>query len=505
MPGFIKDNLGHLLGRIREGLRLAPVLLRKPAVIFHWLMSARAAQVALIVLGLSVPTVMTGAVDAALEKMYPPRFHEEIFGMMQKTYTNPRLKDRQELARAVLWGGSGSIVFLLLLLHIPAALKSADEHARELERRADTLFPTEPSKSILLYRTALNFATDTMHINALKEKISSFNEKIRRKPSLSAAIEYSSSPVEDSASTVVIPSPGCPDEPNDRDVSGAGFSHHGPKDRYRITGTLGQGTMGVTHRARDIVLDRDVAIKELLPDLAADVEGNSRFRQEAKVLAQLTHPGIVQIYDFIEEDERIWIVMELVRGGELTDLFKERGYLSVPEAARLGLQMAEAMGYAHARGVVHRDFKPSNVMLTVGGSPKITDFGLAIFSRADSTTATGEVVGSPYYMSPEQAEGKSVDSRSDVYSMGAMLYQMLTGKVPFDGNNVRSVLHQHVSSEPRPPHLIRTGIPEELGSLIMVMLAKDPDERTQDMTGIGKILNKYVVLPATPKTSTRSR
>lgn len=505
MPGFIKDNLGRLLGRISEGLRLSPVLLRKPAVIFHWLMSARAAQVALIVLVLSVPTVITGAVDAALEKMYPPRVHEEIFGLMQKTYTNPRLKDRQELARAVLWGGSGSIVFMLLLLHIPAALKNADEQARERERRADTLFPTEPAKSILLYRTALNFATDPVHINSLKEKISSFDEKIRRKPSASAAIEDSSSPGGDSDSTVVIPSPWGPDEQGERDVNTAGFHHPGPKDRYRIMGTLGQGTMGVTHRARDIVLDRDVAIKELLPDLAVDTEVNSRFRQEAKVLAQLTHPGIVQVYDFIEEDGRIWIVMELVRGGELTDLFKERGYLSVPEAARLGSQMAEAMGYAHARGVVHRDFKPSNVMLTVGGSPKITDFGLAIFARADSTTSIGEVVGSPYYMSPEQAEGKSVDSRSDVYSMGAVLYQMLTGKVPFDGDNVRSVLHQHVSSDPLPPHRIRTGIPEELGSLIMVMLAKDPDERTQDMTGIGRILNKYVLLPANQKTSTWSR
>jgi hypothetical protein len=490
---FLKEKLGHLVGRIREGARLAPALLKKPAVALHWLLSARMAQVTIIVLALTVPTVITGAVDILLEKIHPPRIHEELLGLMKKTYTNPRLEDSKELARNILWAGSGSLVFLLLVMHIPAAVKSADERARKRERQADTHLDAEPLRSLLLYRSALKLATDTGHIASLRNKIGSIDEKILGEAPGPPGVQDGSVKQSDRERTVVLSPP-----------SSDSLHHIGAKDRYRITAMLGQGGMGITYRASDSVLERDVALKKLLPDMADEPEFASRFRQEAKVLARLTHPGIVQVYDFIEEGGQFWIVMELIRGGELADLLKERGYLTVPEAARLGVQMAEAMGYAHARGIVHRDFKPSNVMLTAGGSPKITDFGLATFARSSLKTGAGEVAGSPHYMSPEQTEGRTADSRSDVYSMGAVLYQMLTGKVPFDGNDVESVLDQHRLSDPLPPRRILTDIPDELNSLVLTMLAKNPEERMQDMTGIAKVLKKYVVVPVMPETSVRS-
>jgi eukaryotic-like serine/threonine-protein kinase len=258
-----------------------------------------------------------------------------------------------------------------------------------------------------------------------------------------------------------------------------------------MRGLLGSGAMGVTHRAYDMVLDREVAIKELLPGLALDEELVNRFRNEARVLAGLSHPCIVQVYDFLEEAGHMWIVMELLRGSELADLIREKGMITVTEVTRIGLQMAEAMGYAHARGVVHRDFKPSNVMLTPGGSTKITDFGLARLTRTSVYTEEGIVLGTPYYMSPEQAEGRAADQRSDIYSMGVVLYQMLTGRVPFEGEHMASILEKHIHEEPTPPSRIASGIPQELESLLLTMLSKDPEKRLQDMKAIAEVLGKY--------------
>ncbi len=481
---FLKNKLAVFVKRMGEGVRLVPVLVKKPAVALHWLATARIAQVAIVVLALTVPTVIAGAIDSLLEKQYPPRVHEELFGLMKKTYTNPRLSDKKEQARSVLWVSSGGLVFLLLFLHIPEAVKSAEKKSRKIEAQADAHLQGEPSKSVLLYRSALKLATCNDQIASLKNKTGAIDKKVLGKEP-------------DPESTLLVSPPVKQSGQSEAGRSG-GLLQSGGNSRYRVKGTLGKGTTGITYRAFDPVLERDVAIKELHRDLAGNPELTSRFRREAKVLAQLTHPGIVQVYDFVEEGGRILIVMELVRGGELTDLLRERGHITVPEAARLGVSMTEAMGYAHARGIVHRDFKPSNVMLTVGGSPKIADFGLATFARE---AREGEVAGSPYYMSPEQAEGKSADARSDVYAMGAVLYQMLTGSVPFDGDDVVSVLNQHRSRDPVPPRRILREIPEELDSLILTMLAKDPEERMRDMTGIARVLKKYVVIPVPQETS----
>lgn len=491
MGGIFKRQLGNLASRLGAGTRMVPILLRKPAVALLWLRSARLAQAAFIALALTVPTVMTGAIDSFLEKRYPPLIHEEILGLVKNNYDNPRLEEKKGQARTVLWACSGGLVMMLLLLHVPVAVKRAEKKAGEYEGQADGFRETDPARSTLLYRMSLNLATDAVHIESLMDKMSAAGGTFPGKASKSPKGRRFSGCEPGSDKTVVVSQADRAEDPN-----GNGKAPEGKTEgRYMIAGTLGQGAMGITHRARDKILERDVALKELHPRLAENADFVSRFRQEAKVLARLTHPGIVQVYDFIEEGGKVWIIMELVRGGELADLLGERGSLFVPETARLGLLMAEAMGYAHARGVVHRDFKPSNVMLTAGGIPKITDFGLAVIARAWTGVGAGEVAGSPYYMSPEQASGARADSRSDVYSMGAVLYQMLSGKVPFDGEGCDTVMNSHLRSDPVPLKRVLTDIPDELDSLILSMLAKDPDERVQDMTAVATVLKKFAVAP----------
>ncbi|MDQ3038137.1 MAG: serine/threonine protein kinase, partial [Myxococcota bacterium] len=261
-----------------------------------------------------------------------------------------------------------------------------------------------------------------------------------------------------------------------------------PGGRYRIEGELGRGGMGVVHRARDVVLDRVVALKELPPALRSTAGLAERFRTEARVLARLTHPGIVQIFDLVEDDAGMWMAMELVPGGSLDERIAGRP-LPVADVLALGRRMAEAMAYAHAQGVVHRDFKPHNVLLTPDGDPKVTDFGLAKLAQGPALTQQGMVLGSPAYMSPEQASGREADARSDVYALGATFFEMVTGRPPFSGDTT-SVLMQHITQPPPVPSA--TGaedIPEPLERLILRMLAKGPGDRPADMHAVARELD----------------
>jgi hypothetical protein len=251
--------------------------------------------------------------------------------------------------------------------------------------------------------------------------------------------------------------------------------------RYEVESEIGRGGMGIVYRAHDRVLERVVALKELPPELGQDSSLATRFRQEARLLARLTHPNIVQVYDLVEDARGMWIAMELVEGGSLAELLGERGALEHDELIRLAVPMAQAMAFAHARGVIHRDFKPDNVMITTDGVPKVMDFGIAKLARqAPELTQEGSVLGSPAYMSPEQAAGRKADARSDIYSFGATLYEMATGNTPFEGDT-GSVLAQHITQPPAPPSTHVPGLNEQLDALVIEMLAKDPAERTSDM------------------------
>jgi serine/threonine protein kinase len=266
-------------------------------------------------------------------------------------------------------------------------------------------------------------------------------------------------------------------------------------DHYRIEAKLGEGGMGVVYQARDLHLDRLVAIKVLPHDRLADPARKQRFAQEARAASALNHPNIVTIHDIRSQDGVDFIVMEYVEGRTLDALVRPRA-LPPAQALPLAVQIADALAKAHAAGILHRDLKPSNLMVTAEGRVKILDFGLAkLLDAADSTpegstltgrplTEEGVVVGTAAYMSPEQAEGRPLDARSDIFSFGTILYEMTTGRRPFTGDSWLSILSRIVSEDPRPPAEISAAIPVELEKIILRCLRKTPARRYQSMADL---------------------
>jgi eukaryotic-like serine/threonine-protein kinase len=250
---------------------------------------------------------------------------------------------------------------------------------------------------------------------------------------------------------------------------------------YELDCEIGRGGMGVVYRAKDRRLKRTVAIKVLPPELAFRSEIKTRFLREAETAAQLNHPNIVDIYAVDEVDGTVFFVMAYITGDNLAKRVHEHGALSVEETRRTLRDVADALAYAHERGVIHRDIKPDNILIDGGsGRPMVTDFGIArAVSEGDSRlTATGIAIGTPTYMSPEQAAGeRAIDGRSDLYSLGIVGYQMLTGSPPFIANSTPAILVKHISELPTPIEQRRSDVPQDLGRVIMMLLEKDPAHR----------------------------
>ncbi|MEO8039721.1 MAG: serine/threonine-protein kinase [Betaproteobacteria bacterium] len=250
--------------------------------------------------------------------------------------------------------------------------------------------------------------------------------------------------------------------------------------RYEILMRLGEGAMGTVYKAHDPLLDRLVAIKTVNLNLPKEdlAEYEARFNQEARAAGGLSHPNIVVIYDIGRTDRLAYMAMEYLEGRELRSILSERGCVSIEEAVSIAAQVGEGLAYAHARGVVHRDVKPTNIMLNKDGLAKITDFGIARLSTSE-LTMTGMILGSPRYMSPEQIAGKRADQRSDIFSLGVVLYELLTGQAPFQADTVHGVMYQTMNAKAPIPSAARVGIPKILDFIVAKALAKAPETRYQ--------------------------
>ena len=264
-------------------------------------------------------------------------------------------------------------------------------------------------------------------------------------------------------------------------------------DRYEILGKVGAGGMSDVYKAKDLTLGRFVAIKVLKAEFSEDINFVTKFRSEAQAAAGLEHPNIVNIYDVGSENGLHYIVMEYVEGITLKTYIEKKGQLSFKEAVSIAIQVGRGIEAAHNKNIVHRDIKPQNIMISTEGKVKVTDFGIA--RAATSNTISSDVMGSVHYSSPEQARNGFVDGKSDIYSLGIVMYEMVTGRVPFDGDTTVAVAIQHLQEEIVPPSVYAPNLPISMEKIILKCTQKNPDRRYASMTALLADLRKALISP----------
>ena len=463
-----------------DSIRLSPRIVRKPKLFLYWLISARWAQIALLVVVIGLPNFIPTVVDAHLEKLYPPVVEKKLLGIFKHAKPHPLLENRRKTARIVLWSVSSGLVVFLLVLHIPRTLSKTSAMVRKRVSEGDALADSQPLSSMKLYNSALSLVSDRTHESSIIQKIKNIDHRI----SGTARVREQGESKKSSDLTTVA------EIKNDEirwaadDLESGGI---GSNDRYLIRYELGRGAMGIVYCAQDQILGRNVALKKLPADLREDADLIRRFKQEARALAHLSHPHIVQVYDFVQDCDQAWIAMELVEGTDLADHLENKGVIPINETVRLATQMADGLAYAHARGVIHRDFKPANVILSDEGAAKITDFGLAKTAQSSVHTQVGSMLGTPAYMSPEQIQGKAVDAHSDIYAAGVTFYQMISGRLPFTGD-FESIIAQKLTQSPVPLSDLNGDVPKQLKNMVLQMLAKEPHRRPKGMDRVAEIL-----------------
>jgi eukaryotic-like serine/threonine-protein kinase len=272
--------------------------------------------------------------------------------------------------------------------------------------------------------------------------------------------------------------------------------------RYEVISKLGSGGMAIVYRAKDTVLSRTVTVKVLREQFASDEDFTKRFRREAQAVASLSHPNIVSVYDVGKDDEQEYIVMEFVDGQNLKEFIKEHAPLQVEQAVDIASQICDALDHAHKHQIIHRDIKPHNILLTADGRAKVTDFGIARAVSAATVTHTGTIVGSVHYFSPEQARGELTNEQSDLYSLGIILYEMVTGTLPYDGESPISIALKHMNEQPKAPSSINPAVPKNMEQVILRAISKAPEcryanakELKQDLERVAKGLSAMPYKP----------
>ena len=255
--------------------------------------------------------------------------------------------------------------------------------------------------------------------------------------------------------------------------------------RYRLDREIGRGAMGIVYLGEDEALGRSVAIKTILASMDAEEQAGylARFRQEAKALGGLNHPNIITVYEFGDEGGVAYLAMEYLAGRELRDMIAKK-QLDLATAVEIAAQVAEGLAFAHSHGIVHRDVKPGNVMVIAGNRAKIMDFGIARVRKSDVKTHTGLLLGSPKYMAPEQVMGRPVDSRSDIFSLGVVLYEMLSGSPPFNAEEIPAIMYHVCNTKPPPPSTKNLGVTRALDLIVARAMEKEPEVRYQDASAM---------------------
>jgi len=479
LSGPYSERAGAFVVHIFREAALLPKVIRKPLLLLMVLLRARAAQIALAATLVLVPLVFSPLADAALGKVVPRVERRGLLGLFRASRENPRLAPCKMVAGILLWSASLCSVAVLFLNGLSRSVEEAEEQSVALEQEAERAAVDDPDAGLRLYRSALSISLNADRTAALRDKLIETKGRVHPKDhsnmlSIRSAVE----------GTVLLV-PGA--------AGSEGSASSAFRSRYAIKREIGRGAMGVVYCAHDSVLDRPVALKALSPSFTSDEAQAKRFQQEARALAQLAHPGIVQVYDFVEGEGHAWMVMEYVEGGTLADCLSGQEALPLHRAAQLGAELASALAYAHEKGIVHRDLKPSNVLVTPQGLLKIADFGLARLAHAGAgQTLTGMILGSPAYMSPEQVEGKPADHRSDIYALGILLYQMFSGRLPFEAENLSNLLLQHLRKEPRALIEYVPDIPKEINNVVMSMLSKHPNDRPDSAYSLTEILHPHL-------------
>ena len=444
--------------------RCLPTVLRKPRLVAFWVLSARRAQLALAIITLALTVAGPAVFSTIADTIFSPITEEKRVLLVLKrdrTYVHP---SRDKLYTGLFKSGwaLGVGYFLMLLVnHAPAAVRLGQRRGRAL--LAEALGQSDPLESARLYTAAHALLT----IDTTSSEASTTGHEAGS---------------QEAAKTMLI------------SMTKPETSRYlGNDNRYRLDKVIGSGGMGVVHEGYDTVLERPVAFKQLFAHLVKEPEQNQRFRQEATALAALNHNHIVGIYDLLEESGSFWIVMELLTGGSLGDRLREQNSMAIAYCVDVICKIADGLGYSHSVGMLHRDVKPMNILFTENGTPKLADFGNAKIAVPSVHTQHGVTLGSPIYMSPEQAAGEPADHRSDIYSLGVTLYHLVTGKVPFDGD-LSSILAQHISKAALPPNEISDEISDALSDAILVMLNKMPEDRFQDTGAVITALRESIAI-----------